>query len=185
MKAADYLKKEIYIPLVDENDKDLGKVERWKAHKEGILHRAFTLEIYYQEAILLQHRKHIVFDGFFDATISSHQTWNEEENRFQTMEEAMAYALKRECGIITDHLNGSPELVKRILYTAKDEKSGLVEHEVDYIYKVELGELPPINYEYAYGYSLVPVEKYKKVMGSPIYKVLAPWVKEESFLKVF
>ncbi len=68
----DYLKALYYIAHVDKQDNIIDKVERWKAHEKGILHRAFTLSIMFEDTLVLQHRKHPVFDGIYDVSISSH-----------------------------------------------------------------------------------------------------------------
>lgn len=184
MKSKDYLKKELFIPLVDKDDTALGKIERWEAHKKGILHRAFTLRLVYKNNYVLQHRKHIVFDGYFDATLSSHQLWLEEEKRFQTMEEAMYYTLEREWGVLKKDLMDTPKLIEKIYYKAQDKISSLIEHEIDYVYEAEIKALKKPNLDYAYGYVAIPKDKYndKKFEARSLF---APWIKEENFIKRF
>ena len=72
MKHSYYLQKQ-YIAKVDRKGNIIGQIEKWEAHRKGILHKAFTIAVFYKGDILLQHRKHPAFDGVFDATISSHQ----------------------------------------------------------------------------------------------------------------
>jgi len=48
-----------YVILVDEQDQELGSTEKLQAHREGLLHRAFSVLIFRQEAqleVLLQQR---------------------------------------------------------------------------------------------------------------------------------
>ncbi len=39
----DYLNQKLDLNKVNKKDEVLGKVERWIAHQEGILHRGFTV----------------------------------------------------------------------------------------------------------------------------------------------
>jgi len=55
----DYYKKELFLAEVDKDDNVIGKIERWKAHKEAVLHRGFTTILTHQNKIVLQHRKHL------------------------------------------------------------------------------------------------------------------------------
>ena len=61
------------IATCDKNGNITGEIEKWEAHKKGILHRAYTVAIMHKGKLLLQHRKHPAFGGVLDATISSHQ----------------------------------------------------------------------------------------------------------------
>ena len=67
-----YYQKQLFILEVDKNDNPIKKIERWQAHKEGVLHRGFTTILKYKNSFILQIRKHPVFDGFFDLSFSSH-----------------------------------------------------------------------------------------------------------------
>ncbi|MFA6532736.1 MAG: hypothetical protein WCT22_01935 [Patescibacteria group bacterium] len=166
----DYYKKELFLAEVDKNDNIIGKIEKWKAHKEGMLHRGFTTIFTYQNHIVLQHRKHPIFDGYFDLTFSSHQVYINE--KLQTDLEAIYEALKREWNIDKAGLVEEPKFLDKFYYDkAKDPKSVFSEHEIDYIYQTELKSLPTPNPDYAYGFELVSKEEINK------YKI-APWVNE-------
>lgn len=175
MNSKQYLKKQIFIPLINEKDELLGKIERWKAHKEGILHRAFTLRLIFEKNVILQHRKHIVFDGYYDATISSHQMWLPKQNRFQTMQEAMEYTLHREWNLKPTDIT-KPRFIEKLKYRAHDPASDLLEHEIDYIYQAKLKTLNMPNLEFAYGMSLIPQKEFENAK-KPYSKLFAPWVK--------
>ncbi|VVA44058.1 conserved hypothetical protein [Candidatus Roizmanbacteria bacterium] len=165
----DYYKKELFLAKVDKDDNILGKIERWQAHKEGILHRGFTMILTYQNRIVLQHRKHLAFDGFFDLTFSSHQIYINDV--LQTDEDAINDTLKREWNIDQSGIKNIPKYLGKFYYKAKDLNSVFTEHEIDYIYVAELKDLPNPNPNFAYGFELVSKEEINK------YKV-APWVKE-------
>jgi isopentenyl-diphosphate delta-isomerase len=168
--STDYLQQKIYIPRVDQNDNVLGKVERWKAHEEGILHRAFTVCLYVGDRVLLQHRKHPVFDGFFDLTCSSHPLFI--DGSPQELEEAVQTTLKREWGIVQSR---SPKVshTGQVLYKATDKQ--YIEHEVCHLFTGELTSIPTMNPEVAYGYTLLDKDKLLDT-SAPIRQSLAPWV---------
>ncbi|MFA5770021.1 MAG: hypothetical protein WC894_00820 [Patescibacteria group bacterium] len=165
----DYYKKELFLAQVDKEDNILGKIERWKAHKEGILHRGFTAVLTYKNNIVLQHRKHLAFDGYFDLTFSSHQIYINE--KLQTDIEAIKETLKREWSIDQTGLTGELKYLGKFYYKAKDPNSIFTEHEIDYIYQAELKKLPTPNPDFAYGFELIDKQKIEN------YKI-APWVKD-------
>ena len=52
-----------FIICVDENDKKIGVEEKIKVHKEGILHRAFSIFIFNSHIYFLKYRfNHHFFD---------------------------------------------------------------------------------------------------------------------------
>lgn len=149
----DYYKRKLYLAAVDKNDNVIGKVERWQAHKDGLLHRGFTAVLTYKDSIVLQHRKHLAFDGYFDLTFSSHQIFINDE--LQTDLEAIYETLKREWSIDRTGLIDEPKFLGKFYYKAKDPKSIFTEHEIDYIYQAELKNLPTPNPDFAYGFELI------------------------------
>ncbi len=115
----DYYKKTLYIPQVDKNDNVLGKVERWKAHREGILHRGFTVAVMFDDQVICQHRKHPVFGGYLDLTASSHPLY--EGEKIQTFEDAVNNTLHREWGIKKSDLGEIQERGKVYYYSKHGE----------------------------------------------------------------
>lgn len=164
-----YYKKRLFLAEVDKNDNIIGKIERWQAHKEGILHRGFTAILTYQDNIVLQHRNHPAFDGCFDLTFSSHQVYK--NGKLQNDIDAIYETLKREWGVDKTGLIDKPKFLGKFYYKAKDPQSIFAEHEIDYIYQAELKNLPMPNSDFAYGFELVGKEEIKN------YKI-APWVKD-------
>lgn len=172
LRAHQYLAKEIFIPQVDERDQFIAPVERWKAHREGILHRAFTVAVYFDGKIICQHRKHPVFDDVFDFTASSHpQVIN---GSIQSLQDAVLATLDREWGMKqadVQHLKN----VGFALYDDKDPNSEYREHEYCYLLTCKTTHLPVVNTEVAYGYSLVDEEELNDPRKRAVYK-FAPWV---------
>lgn len=88
------------VMLVDENDNFLGKyAPRHEAHIEGGLHhRAFVCFVLNKDGeILLQKRKHWLWDGLWDLSAISHPLHI--NRRDETYQEAASRALKKEMGI--------------------------------------------------------------------------------------
>jgi len=162
----DYYKKKLFLVKIDKNDKFVDQVERWQAHKQGILHRGFTTILTYKRQVLLQQRKHPSFDGLYDLTFSSHPVFI--DGVLQSMEEAIYNTLEREWKLIKKDLNTDLRYLDKFYYQARDPKSIYTEHEVDYLYIAELNRLPEVNQDFAYGYELVNLE------FSPDFQ-LAPW----------
>ncbi|MEK9169689.1 MAG: hypothetical protein AAB788_03010, partial [Patescibacteria group bacterium] len=148
----DYYQKKLFVAEVDKDDNIVGKIERWQAHKEGILHRGFTMILMYQNKIVLQHRKHPAFDGYSDLTFSSHQIYA--DNELQTDLEAIYATLKREWNVVESGIVNEPKYLDKFYYKAKDPNSVFTEHEIDYIYLAELKNLPTPNPDFAYGFEL-------------------------------
>ncbi len=167
-----YYEKKIMLAQVNREDAIIGEIERWEAHKKGILHRGFTAILTYQNQYLLQHRKHIVFDKTWDFTFSSHQIYT--GGNLQSDVDAIYTALTREWNVTKDDLEHEPVKLGTIYYQAKDAGSIYMEHEMDYIYLAQLKRLPQQDSDFAYGYEIVPsIEEIKKLSGSYVF---APWV---------
>ena len=173
-----YYQKKLFLAQVDKNDNIVGKIERWQAHKKGVLHRGFTAIMTYRDNIILQHRKHLAFDDCFDLTFSSHQIYKNE--KLQSDTEAIYEALKREWNIDKTGLTKEPKFLGKFYYLAKDPGSEYIEHEIDYIYQVELKNPPTPNLNFAYGFSSMTKERIlnsrKVTLGINPY--FAPWVKK-------
>lgn len=173
-KLNDYYKQKQYIARVDKKGNITGKIEKWEAHRKGILHKAFTIAIFYKGDILLQHRKHPAFNGVFDATISSHQLFINEE--LEDTSEASLKTLKREWNISKNDLVRPLKDIGSVYYKAKDAYSEYIEHEVCSVVVAEIKTLKVPNLDFAYGYSVIPKKELKN-KKSRTYQNLAPWVK--------
>lgn len=169
-----YYKQKQIIAKVDKQGNIIGKIEKWEAHKKGILHRGLSIALVYKNYFILQHRKHPAFDGVLDLTTSSHQLFIGE--KLQDTIKAATDALKREWNIFDKDLIAKPKNLGFVYYKSKDPKSIYIEHEVCDMLLVKIKKIPTPNYDFAYGLSLV--EK-KELLNkkSRIFENLSPWTK--------
>ena len=170
----DYYLKEQIIASVDRKGNVIGKIDKWEAHKKGVLHRGLTVIVLVKDYLIMQHRKHPAFDGAFDITSSSHPLFI--NGKLQDTVGATYDALERELNIKKEDLISKPQNLGFVYYKAKDPKSEFTEHEIDDVLIVKVKRLPIPNLNFAYGLSLVKRDDIfnKK---SRIYNNLAPWVK--------
>ena len=177
-----YYRKKIYLPLVNKNGGIIGKGERWEIHRKGILHRGFTAVILYKSHVILQFRKHPVFDGVFDLSFSSHPYYK--NNKLVDDIASIKESLKREWKVDVEE-NLKITFLGKVKYRSKDKK-GLIENEIDYFYKLSLDQIPRINPDFAYGVTVIEKDRIKKGDFYPIPKsLLAPWVKAALKEKIF
>ena len=169
-----YYSKKILIAKCDKKGDILGPIERWEAHKKGILHRAFSVTLKYKNSYIVQFRKHPVFDGVLDVSSSSHQVFNPETNILQDTIEASISTLLREWKISKEDFIGKPKITGSVYYKAKDKYSIYTEHEIDDVVEVKLKCMPEPNLEYAYGATLMTREDLIK--NKRANSILAPWV---------
>lgn len=169
-----YYKQKQFIAEVNEQDEVVGKIEKWEAHKKGILHRGYTAIVTFEDQLVLQHRKHPVFDNVFDLSFSSHQLYVNDE--LQDGVVSVLDGLQREWGIHAEDIAEDIAFVKKVYYKAFDDVSGHYEHEIDYVYTVELNKLPVSDYQYAYGSYILHKNNIDKLQDPRIYSILAPWV---------
>jgi len=172
----DYYKQKQFVAEVNEQDEIIGKIEKWEAHKKGILHRMYTAIITFEDQYVLQHRKHPVFDNVYDFSFSSHQIYVKEELQNDIV--AVLEGLRREWGVHEESIIEDIKLVKKIYYKAFDDISGYYEHEVGHIYTVELNKLPEPNYEFAYGFYTLHKNNVDKLLDPRIQSLLAPWARK-------
>lgn len=119
--------------LVDENDKEIGLMDKLSVHQEGLLHRAFSVFIFnFNNELLLQQRADEKYHsgGLWSNTCCSHP------NNSEKIEETVSRRLKEEMGIeCKTHFQ-----FKFIYYT--DFENGLKEYELDHIYFGRSDEKP-------------------------------------------
>lgn len=113
------------VILVDEFDVEVGSMEKLKAHREGILHRAFSIFIFNNKGeMLLQKRANNKYHnpGLWTNTCCSHPLPNE------NILAAANRRLKEEMGFCT-----KIEKIFHFTYKAKFE-NGLTEYEFDHVF---------------------------------------------------
>jgi len=171
MNSKDYYQQKIYLAAISKKNEIIGKTERWQAHQEAILHLGYTVILTYKHQFILQQRKHIVFDQYYDLSFSSHQIYK--KNKLQTNTQAITEGLFREWNLIPTDLKKPLNKLGEIYYKAKDPTSIFWEHEIDIIYQAEIKNLPNPNFEYCYGYKLINKSDINSILAK--YKI-TPWV---------
>src|SRR5688572_14586630 len=124
------------VILVDENDNTIGTMEKMEAHRQGKLHRAFSVLLFNSEGeLLLQKRAKNKYHsaGLWTNTCCSHPAPGEK------IEDAAARRLREEMGI-----DFKPSFSYKFVYKAKLDK-GLTEHELDHVFTGTFDGIPTIN----------------------------------------
>ncbi len=124
------------VVLVDEQGNELGLMGKTEAHQKGLLHKAISVVIFNSKGeMLLQQRAFTKYHwaGIWSNTCCSHPRYGE------SFRDAASRRLKEELGIET-------KLQDQFffIYQAKDEKSGLTEHEYDWVFTGTFDE--PFDY---------------------------------------
>ena len=119
--------------LVDENDKEIGVLDKVSVHKSGVLHRAFSVFIFNSKGeLLLQQRAEEKYHspGLWSNTCCSHPRMGEESP------DAVGRRLKEEMGI-----EPPTEFQFSFIYKTTFE-NGLTEHELDHVYFGQSDAIP-------------------------------------------
>lgn len=167
-----YYQQKLFVAQVSKKDNIIGEIERWRAHTEGILHRGFTTILMYGGRYLLQHRKHIAFDKYWDFTFSSHQLY--ENGQLEGDLDAIYKTLAREWNLTRPDLFDTPVKLGKIYYYARDPNSIYTEHEFDYVYFAKLKKIPLPNLNFSYRFKLL--SSVAEITKLPAQFVIAPWV---------
>jgi isopentenyl-diphosphate delta-isomerase len=142
-----------YVILVDEQDNDIGVMEKIRAHREGRLHRAFSVFIFNtRNELLLQQRALSKYHsgGLWTNTCCSHPRPNE------TVKDAAHRRLFEEMGI-------SCELsIKTSFIYQTPFENGLTEHELDYVLTGTIRTEPNINPEEVHAYRWSAMDEVKR-----------------------
>lgn len=124
------------IILVDEQDNEIGTMEKMEAHRRGVLHRAFSILLFNSNGeMLLQKRSKRKYHsgGLWTNTCCSHPLPNE------SMSDATRRRLKHEMGI-----DAQPEFAFKFIYKT-DLDQNLIEHELDHVFVGTFDGIPVIN----------------------------------------
>jgi isopentenyl-diphosphate delta-isomerase len=115
------------VVLVNKNNEVLGLMPKVEAHEKGLLHRAISILLIQQRAKTKYH-----WPLIWSNAVCSHPRENED------FQDAAQRRLKEELNITC-----SLKEVYRFIYKAKDEQTGLIEHEYDVVYEGQFdGEIP-------------------------------------------
>jgi isopentenyl-diphosphate delta-isomerase len=115
------------VVLVDANDNQVGLMKKLEAHQKGLLHRAISIMIFNDQGeILIQQRASSKYHWpeIWCNACCSHPRENE------TYIDAAHRRLNEELGIKSNLIE-----VFKFIYRDKDVVSGLVEHELDCVFK--------------------------------------------------
>lgn len=143
------------VILVDENDREIGRMEKLEAHEKGLLHRAFSVLIFNaNNELLLQRRAFGKYhsEGLWTNTCCSHPFPNE------SVLEAANRRLKEEMGMATDL-----EEKFHFIYKAELDK-GLTEYELDHVLIGHSDETPHLNLEEASAFKWLSLETIREEM---------------------
>lgn len=148
-----------FVILVDEQDNDIGVMEKIKAHQEGLLHRAFSVFIFnHKDELLLQQRSLSKYHsaGLWTNTCCSHPRPNE------TVKDAANRRLFEEMGMSCDL-----KIKTNFIYKTSFE-NGLIEHELDYVLIGSTNQNPHINKEEVENYKWMSIADIKKdIISNP------------------
>lgn len=127
------------VILVNENDNEIGQAEKMAAHKEGKLHRAFSIFVFNDKKELMlqkreQHKYHS--GGLWTNTCCSHPRPGED------LMDAAHRRLQEEMGF-------GCELKEIFHFTYSAQFEGLSEYEVDHVMFGRYNDKPKLNSEEA------------------------------------
>ena len=155
------------VILVNENDEQIGLMEKIEAHEKALLHRAFSVFVYNDKnEVMIQQRALSKYHspGLWTNTCCSHQKEGE------TNVEAGKRRLMEEMGFQTDLKE-----VTSFIYKAPFD-NGLSEHEYDYILVGLYNEEPKINPDEVASWKWMSLEDIKKDINNHPEKYTA-WFK--------
>lgn len=126
------------IILVDENDLEIGFLDKLSVHQMGLLHRAFSVFIFNSKGeFLLQQRADEKYHspGLWSNSCCSHP------NKDETLQDAINRRLKEELG-----LQCLVDFKFKFIYKIGFD-NGLTEHELDHVYFGYSDDKPVLNLE--------------------------------------
>jgi len=141
------------VVLVNEQDKEIGTEEKIHAHKEGKLHRAFSIFIFNaQGELLLQKRAQSKYHcgGLWSNTCCGHPKPNE------PLEHAIHRRLKEEMGI-----DGELRKAFQMMYKVPFD-NGLTENEFLHVFVGTIDKQPVINKDEADDFKWMRLEDLKR-----------------------
>lgn len=141
------------VILVDEHDNELGLMEKMEAHRQGKLHRAFSVFVLNSHGeLLLQQRALSKYHsgGLWTNTCCSHPRYQE------GIEEAAHRRLQEEMGFDC-YLEKSLEFIYRA-----ELDQGMIEHEYDHLFIGYSDQEPQINPEEVETYRWLALPKLRE-----------------------
>lgn len=142
------------VVLVNTKDEVIGEYDKIKAHKEGLLHRAFSVFIFnsHGELYLQKRASHKYHSAnLWTNTCCSHPNLNDD------VEKNAIRRLKEEMGMEVSKLY----FLDKILYYVEFD-NGLKEHELDYVFIGFSDDEPKINREEVQEWKILSLEEIKE-----------------------
>jgi isopentenyl-diphosphate delta-isomerase len=127
-----------HVILVDENDNEVGTMEKMEAHRKGVLHRAFSILLFDETGrMLIQKRANDKYHSgnLWTNACCSHPLPGE------SLDQAARRRLREELGI-----EGNPEHRYSFIYRAELDDN-VIEHELDHVFVGTFDGTPEINEE--------------------------------------
>lgn len=153
--------------LVDDNDREVGFMDKLSAHQAGVLHRAFSVFIFNTHGeLLLQQRADGKYHsaGLWTNTCCSHPIKGEE------FEATIARRLKEEMGIVC-----KTQFQFSFIYKAAFE-NGLTENELDHVYFGTTDDIPQPDAEEVKDWKYLGIQQLKEEIETQPEKFSA-WLK--------
>lgn len=144
-----------HVILVDEQDRPLGTMEKLEAHRQGELHRAFSVLIFNSRGeLLLQKRSPSKYHsgGLWTNTCCSHPLPEEQ------ISSAARRKLMQEMGI-----DLQPEFIFKFQYKVALDNQ-LIEHEIDHVLIGNFDGEPTLNPEEAEDWKFIAIDELKRDM---------------------
>lgn len=166
------------VILVNEEDQEIGTMEKLQAHREGVLHRAFSVFIFNKKGeLLLQKRAAGKYHsaGLWTNTCCSHPRPGEKAGQ------AAHRRLKEEMGL---QCRVSPAFT--FVYRAEME-NGLTEHELDHVFTGVSDDVPVPNNKEVAEWKYVNLDELDRLLKTNP-KQFTEWFKlcyEHFFFEIF
>lgn len=156
-----------HIVLVDENDRQIGIEDKLQAHKDGKLHRAFSIFIFNSNGdLMLQKRDKNKYHsgGLWTNTCCSHPRVGE------SLDQAANRRLFEEMGFVC-------EIEEKFAFTYQvDFENGLHEHEYDHVFIGKYDGEPTLNPEEAEDWRWISLQDLEReVLQFP--ELYSHWIK--------
>lgn len=156
-----------YVVLVDENDAQIGLMEKREAHEKGLLHRAFSVLIFNDKGEMLIHQRatdKYHCGGLWTNACCSHPREGE------SVTDAAERRLQEEMGFSVKTFQ-----THEFIYKAKF-SNGLTEHEYDYVLIGIYNETPKPNPKEVQDFKYISLEALNKEINTSADK-FTPWFK--------
>lgn len=137
------------VILVNENDQPIGLMEKMEAHREGVLHRAFSVFVFNKKnELLLQQRALTKYHsgGLWTNTCCSHP--RDGELTISACHRRLVEEMGFDCDL---------EKLTEFIYRAELDQ-GLIEHEFDHVFIGKWDGVPDINAQEVASYKWMDVE---------------------------